>query len=520
VENGAHIINVSGGQYDPAGQAHPLLASAVTQCERRGVLIVAAAGNDGCECLHVPAALPGVLAVGAMDEHGQPLETSNWGVPYRTGGLLVPGANLVGARAGGGISVVSGTSFATAIASGVAGLLLSRGLQHGRQLAGSQIRRILLDSALKCLDHSILCRRSLAGGLNLSRARTVLRAADLPMSQESASDLPAGNAPGESLATEFWPSQGEAKATGQALGFSVPAGRAPAVEQAIVASEGCTCAACQAKANGRAGLVFALGQVGYDLVSEARRDSIAQHMDGTNPNPHEAAHILGYLKDRPWEATSIHWTLNVDQTPFYVVTPSGPFAPKGYELLHEFLAEQVAGQVEMVSVAGRLAGQARLMNGQMVPVVVPELRGTYSWATAALLKAVVGNPPAASAPAETKRSYERKTEGVRGFLQKVYYELRNLGLAAEDRALNYAATNALLAGRVYESAINESMELESVDVERSPVCRLGSDCWDVKLIFFYPERQVQTLRKVYRLTVDVSDIVPVAVGPVRSWFMR
>jgi hypothetical protein len=31
---------------------------------------------------------------------------------------------------------------------------------------------------------------------------------------------------------------------------------------------------------------------------------------------------------------------------------------------------------------------------------------------------------------------------------------------------------------------------------------------------------VQTVRKVYRFTVDVSDVVPVTVGPMRSWFVR
>jgi hypothetical protein len=38
--------------------------------------------------------------------------------------------------------------------------------------------------------------------------------------------------------------------------------------------------------------------------------------------------------------------------------------------------------------------------------------------------------------------------------------------------------------------------------------------------FFYPERQVQTVRKVYRFTVDVNDVVPVTIGPVRSWYTR
>src|SRR5690242_12259142 len=38
--------------------------------------------------------------------------------------------------------------------------------------------------------------------------------------------------------------------------------------------------------------------------------------------------------------------------------------------------------------------------------------------------------------------------------------------------------------------------------------------------FFHRERQVQTVCQVYRCTVDVSDVVPVTVGPMRTWFVR
>ena len=38
--------------------------------------------------------------------------------------------------------------------------------------------------------------------------------------------------------------------------------------------------------------------------------------------------------------------------------------------------------------------------------------------------------------------------------------------------------------------------------------------------FFNPIRTLETLRKVYRFTVDVSDVVPVMAGPVRSWNIR
>jgi len=70
INAGANIINISGGQLTDWGEAEGWLEKAVQLCNENNVLIVAAAGNDGCECLHVPAALPTVLAVGAMDEQG------------------------------------------------------------------------------------------------------------------------------------------------------------------------------------------------------------------------------------------------------------------------------------------------------------------------------------------------------------------------------------------------------------------------------------------------------------------
>ena len=81
----------AGVKFSPSGTAHPILANAVRDCASRGVLIVAAAGNDGCECLHIPGALPSVLAVGAMDSTGGPLRFSNWGTRYLTQGILAPG---------------------------------------------------------------------------------------------------------------------------------------------------------------------------------------------------------------------------------------------------------------------------------------------------------------------------------------------------------------------------------------------------------------------------------------------
>ncbi|MCH8959744.1 MAG: S8 family serine peptidase [Bacteroidetes bacterium] len=95
VDYGAHVINISGGERSPSDEPHPLLANAVRLCADNEVLIVAAAGNDGCECLHVPAAVPSVLGVGAMDAQGEPLDFSNWGTVYQAQGILAPGERVV-----------------------------------------------------------------------------------------------------------------------------------------------------------------------------------------------------------------------------------------------------------------------------------------------------------------------------------------------------------------------------------------------------------------------------------------
>ena len=593
-ENGAKIINISGGQFAPTRAAHPILANAIAQCMRQGILIVAAAGNDGCECLHIPAALPGVLAVGAMDTTGKPLETSNWGQSNREEGLLALGVGLVGAIPGGATSVVSGTSFAAALVSGAAGLLWSLALKHHWPVDGARIRDVLLESAQKCFDDSLACRRLLGGRLDLVKARGFLlgtkrdvgddvktgpstsaersrearenreifldsrkshvddfnlwyigglgrlatprragfadsgdlRMSDeiivdsatdgFPLSRPNAGSVSNGNR-GSAIAAQWVPALGHTSAEDLTPGCSCASCQAKDAAE----SKSCGCPSCRAdKTSGVGGLVFCLGQIGFDLVTESRRDSIQQHMTHGQANPLDPAQMLAYLDKSPWEATSIVWTLSLDQTPVYAIHPSGPFAAEGYRRLREFLAEQLDGSIERVSIPGRVAGRARLFSGQVLPVVVPDLRGMYSWKTDALVKAVAGNPPAASASAQQKASHAEKLRGVRGFLDRIYHEHRNLGVTAEERAINYAATNAFQIQTVYESALKASMELDSIDVERSSVCRSDSDCWDVKIHFFYPQRQVQTVRQVHRFTVDVSDVVPVTVGPVRSWFVR
>jgi len=83
--------------------------------------------------------------------------------------------------------------------------------------------------------------------------------------------------------------------------------------------------------------------------------------------------------------------------------------------------------------------------------------------------------------------------------------------------MNFAATNAFMAAAVFEQAVGKDLMLDSIETERSPVCRPDSDCWDVKLTFFNPKERLTVARTVFRFTIDVSDVVPVTIGDVRSW---
>jgi cyanobactin maturation PatA/PatG family protease len=194
VEAGAHIVNISGGELSPTGLAHPLLADVIRNCARSNVLIVAAAGNEGCDCLHIPGALPSVLAVGAMNAQGLPLGYSNWGSAYQAQGVLAPGENILGATPGGGIGVRSGTSFATPIVSGVAGLLLSLQRKLGRQPDAQAVRTAILESAYACDPQAFWnCRPFLVGALNISGAhRLIAQGRQADPARPGAGALPVG----------------------------------------------------------------------------------------------------------------------------------------------------------------------------------------------------------------------------------------------------------------------------------------------------------------------------------------
>lgn len=274
------------------------------------------------------------------------------------------------------------------------------------------------------------------------------------------------------------------------------------------------------------GIVYAIGTLGYDFGTEARRDSFKQLMPAMEiegaefpANPYDARQMVDYLGDHLYEAKSLIWTLNLELTPIYAIEPLGSFANDVYAVLQQFLSGQVQAEdnaeyIERISIPGRISGRTvRLFSGQVVPVIEPiSPRGMYGWQINNLVGAAIEAVSAEQEEAEEEQM--RRT--LSSFLNRIYYDLRNLGQTSQDRALNFAATNAFQAAQTFSEAIGAGMELDSINVAKSPFCRMDSDCWDVQLKFFDPENS-RRAKKIFRFTIDVSDLIPVTLGEVRSW---
>jgi cyanobactin maturation PatA/PatG family protease len=528
-EEGAHIINISGGQLAPSGAPDPMLAKAVKYCEQKNVLIVSAAGNDGCDCLHVPASVNSVLAVGAIDAQGDPLGSSNWGLAYQTQGIMAPGKNILGAIPGGEVGVKSGTSFATPIVSGIAALLLSLQLDRGEKPNPQAIRAALISSTSPCtLGSTDVCRRLLKGTLNVPATHQLITTGKSNMNDETivpdietgprVSKVHQGLAPSQEV--DVLTADVTANFTDAVVSLDNASALATSTGDFLTApsAEGVTASACTSCADGdnKNKLVYALGSLGFDFGTEARRDSFIQAMPAGKNNPHVPEHLLDYLKDNPFEASSITWTINLDATPIYAVVPMGPYASTGYDRLVKTMIAMVDGSVELASIPGMVAGSVRLLSGQTVPAIVPAIRGMYSWTTSAMIESALGERPAAGAK---QTDYDKTAGGLNNFLSRIYYDMRNLGMTSEERALNYAATNAFQAAQVIESTTKSGLDLDRIDVRKSPVCRPDSDCWDVELHFFNPQN-TNVANQVHRFTVDVSDMIPVTIGQIRSFTKR
>jgi subtilisin family serine protease len=145
IDLGVRIINMSFGTPESAlAPSDPRPHEEVVRYARaRGVILVAASGNSGAVERYYPAALPDVIAVGAVDGARRVCRFSSRGEHVA---LCAPGRDIwtCGLE---GYSCVSGTSFAAPFASAVCALLVAQAQARAWPLDPEQVRDLLTESA-------------------------------------------------------------------------------------------------------------------------------------------------------------------------------------------------------------------------------------------------------------------------------------------------------------------------------------------------------------------------------------
>ena len=130
---GAQIITMSIGW--PEMNDTELLKLAVKEAQNRGIIVLAAAGNDSTQSLLRPCQYGGVICVGASRPDGAMAHFSNYGYGVD---IAAPGTGLVSTipmthrsiRLPGfiGVDILNGTSQATPLVAGIVADMLSRGV--------------------------------------------------------------------------------------------------------------------------------------------------------------------------------------------------------------------------------------------------------------------------------------------------------------------------------------------------------------------------------------------------------
>jgi Subtilase family/PatG C-terminal len=520
---GARLINLSLAIIGDDPQHDPALAAALDHAETSGAVLVVAAGNQGRLAMGQLLSHPVTIPVVAVDAAGRLLPECNFGPSISRRGIAAIGHNVVGYAPGGGTTAMSGTSVATAVASGTLAALWS-GLPQAK---GADIR-----AAVARLGPRI------GSTPPLLDARAI-RAA---LGQRSAATQPIG--PLASRNIENYASlQGEPTMnTGPLprIALNAAVEGSGASENAVApahGSRGCNCGApgeiCTCADSQTSPLpIYVLGSVDivipHQAVSEELQilalalshDYPAEHLQEPGPNEELRSwqcRVLG-KKEARYLARQMHWILKIEGHPAYYLSLRD---------LHDL--------DDLIKCLGRsdnedldlFVGSSSLIDvgthpGINLPVLSVDQIDTFSkeklieW-----FKTKANAPPkqlAKRAPqgANQNRTYEQNLDQL---FKKLGQNADNRGDTDELRALNYLAVRYRPLYALYADIMmgRQNWSFDGVRVIRSRLSRGEKRMVDPVFTFRHkPTGDVEQ----YFMRVDVSHLFPMVVHHIDEYFER
>jgi len=122
---GARVLNISAALAQPSLRNERALEEALDRAAQRGVIVIAAAGNQGTLGSTAITRHPWVIPVVGYDPQGRPMKSSNLGSSIGRRGLGAPGGQITSLGADGESLTLEGTSVAAPFVTGAIALLWS-----------------------------------------------------------------------------------------------------------------------------------------------------------------------------------------------------------------------------------------------------------------------------------------------------------------------------------------------------------------------------------------------------------
>lgn len=522
VAAGAKLINLSLAILGDDGRHDRKLSAALDEAEASGAVVMVAAGNQGHLAAGQLLSHPATIPVAAVDAFGRPLPDCNFGPWIAQRGVSAFGDKVEGYAPGGGTTLMSGTSAATAIATGT----LARLWSACPDIDGADIRAAVARLVPRNgRTPPMLRRNTLIKALNQKDAAMRVPCQDSGTSFACLQGATAMNV-----------REGLSRSSDQAVGpISIP-------RQAVAlahGSAGCACGApggvCTCENGGQRSFVYVLGTVDIrfpDQSISAELQTVAETMGvQDDPNLRIWYHRVLSLPEARHVARLVSWVLTVEgQFAYYLVLRDWHDLDDLVRCLGEPKDEDlclVVGSSSLVPV--------ETCAGVVAPVLAVDQISLFKMAE--LTEWGKKTPaPLLQPPVEPleKRHTEKKRRGSHEpdppnppdppdpggpdptkLFNMLVQSADNFGDTDAWRALNYLAVRYPAIYETY-AELSDTCELVSVKVM---VSRLAREKHIVDPVFAFQNRDTGVVTKFF-VRMDVTHLFPMIANPIAEYFDR
>lgn len=487
VDAGARVVNLSVATEQPTTRVEERLRRALDHAVRRGVIVVAAAGNQGTLGGSDIIGHAGVVPVVSFDHHARPMLESNLGGSIGRRGVGAPGDSIVSLGTEGAPVVRAGTSVATAFVTGTIALLWSLFPEAG----AGDVRRALVDGPRRTSVIPPL--------LNATAARVALtrRSESLPRSPDR---------PYLARVSEGRPTEGtslvSATDVDDAPGRPAPVSTAAQQIALPVAVPGPVLPEVPA-------FVYALGRIDARYPTLAVEKEFAQAIgtyDSAGRTDREVVRDVIQERHNRYLARSLCWVLTVEGLETYILVPRDPADLD--LLIDSYRVDPRPDDLDVVIGTRHGIAPPDMCNGLAVPVV--GFTQIYSFDRTSLVESI-------PVPDDTSDDDVARFRTIAGGLFDDLNQLAdNAGATDEHRALNYLTVRYPRIYTVAAEQLQDNFSFTGVQVFRSP---LSGPRTIVDVVFSFTHRQTDVVDKRF-VRVDVTEEFPFLQGGIARYFER